>query len=40
MLSDLLGEDRKVWGDEGYQGQGDAIRKAAPHAQDKTRIHF
>ena len=37
MLPDLLhGEERKVWGDGGYQGQGEAIRKAAPHAQDMT----
>ena len=37
MLPDLLhGEERKVWGDAAYQGQGDAIRQAAPHAQDMT----
>ena len=37
MLPDLLhGEDRKVWGDGGYQGQGEAIRAAAPEAQDMT----
>jgi transposase, IS5 family len=37
MLPDLLhGEERKVWGDVGYQGQGEAIREAAPHAQDMT----
>jgi len=37
MLADLLhGEERKVWGDGAYQGQGEAIRKAAPHAQDMT----
>ena len=37
MLADLLhGEERKVWGDGGYQGQGEAIREAAPHAQDMT----
>jgi IS5 family transposase len=37
MLPDLLhGEERKVWGDGAYQGQGEAIRKAAPHAQDMT----
>jgi transposase, IS5 family len=37
MLPDLLhGHERKVWGDGGYQGQGEAIRKAAPHAQDMT----
>jgi transposase, IS5 family len=37
MLPDLLhGEERKVWGDGAYQGQGDIIRRAAPHAQDMT----
>jgi IS5 family transposase len=37
MLPDLLhGEEKKVWGDGAYQGQGDAIRQAAPHAQDMT----
>ncbi len=37
MLSDLLhGEERKVWGDGAYQGQGEVIRKAAPHARDMT----
>ena len=37
MLADLLhGEERKVWGDGGYQGQGEAIRQAAPRAQDMT----
>ena len=37
MLPDLLhGHERKVWGDGGYQGQGEAIRAAAPHAQDMT----
>src|SRR6266481_5927548 len=37
MLPDLLhGEERKVWGDGGYQGQGEAIRQAAPRAQDMT----
>ena len=37
MLPDLLhGEERKVWGDGAYQGQGDVIRQAAPHAQDMT----
>lgn len=37
MLPDLLhGEERKVWGDGGYQGQSEAIRAAAPHAQDMT----
>ena len=37
MLPDLLhGEERKVWGDGGYQGQAKAIRQAAPKAQDMT----
>jgi len=37
MLPELLhGEEKKVWGDAGYQGQADAIHEAAPHAQDMT----
>jgi IS5 family transposase len=37
MLPDLLhGEERKVWGDAGYQGQTEAIKQAAPKAQDMT----
>ena len=43
MLPDLLhGEERKVWGDGGYQGQGEAIQQAAPRAQDMTsrRVHY
>ena len=37
MLPDLLhGKEKKVWGDAGYQGQTEAIRKAAPDAQDMT----
>lgn len=37
MLPDLLhGEERKVWGDGGYQGQSEAIRAVAPQAQDMT----
>jgi len=37
MLPDLLhGEEKKVWGDAGYQGQTEAIRQAAPEAQDMT----
>jgi len=37
MLPELLhGEERKVWGDGGYQGQTAAIREAAPAAQDMT----
>ena len=35
MLPDLLhGEERKVWGDGAYQGQGEVIRQVAPRAQD------
>jgi len=37
MLPDLLhGGEKKVWGDAGYQGQIEAIREAAPAAQDMT----
>src|ERR1700730_17927400 len=37
MLPELLhGEERKVWGDGDYQGQTDAIKEAAPKAQDMT----
>jgi IS5 family transposase len=37
MLPDLLhGEEKKVWGDAGYQGQTEAIHESAPHAQDLT----
>ena len=37
MLPHLLhGEERKVWGDGGYQGQTKAIQQAAPKAQDMT----
>jgi IS5 family transposase len=37
MLPDLLhGQERKVWGDAGYQGQTEAIQEAAPKAQDMT----
>lgn len=37
MLPDLLhGEERKVWGDGGYQGQTDVIHSVAPEAQDMT----
>src|SRR5271169_1581570 len=37
MLPDLLhGEEKKVWGDGGYQGQTHVIREAAPEAQDMT----
>jgi IS5 family transposase len=37
VLPELLhGEERKVWGDGGYQGQGEVIREVAPMAQDMT----
>jgi transposase, IS5 family len=37
MLPELLhGDERKVWGDAGYQGQTEAIHQAAPEAQDMT----
>ncbi len=37
MLPDLLhGDEKKVWGDAGYQGQTEAIHAAAPKAQDMT----
>jgi len=37
VLPDLLhGEERKVWGDGGYQGQTEAFKEAAPKAQDMT----
>jgi transposase, IS5 family len=32
----LHGEERKVWSDGAYQAQGEAIRQAAPQAQDMT----
>ena len=37
VLPELLhGEERKVWGDGGYQGQTEVIKEAAPKAQDMT----
>jgi IS5 family transposase len=37
MLPELLhGNERKIWGDAGYQGQGGKIRQRAPRAQDMT----
>jgi hypothetical protein len=37
MLPDLLhGDEKKVWGDAGYQGQTEAIHQASPDAQDMT----
>ena len=37
MMPDLLhGDEKKVWGDAGYQGQTEAIHEVAPGAQDMT----
>ena len=37
ILPDLLhGEETRVWGDQAYRGQGEAIRDVAPNAQDFT----
>jgi len=37
ILPDLLhGEETRVWGDQAYRGQGEAIREVAPNAQDFT----
>jgi hypothetical protein len=37
MLADLLhGNEKKVWGDAGYQGQTETIQAAAPQAQNMT----
>jgi IS5 family transposase len=37
ILPDLLhGDETRVWGDQAYRGQGEAIREAAPNARDFT----
>ena len=37
VIDDILhGNETRVWGDSAYQGQREAILKAAPHAQDFT----
>ena len=37
VIEDILhGKETRVWGDSAYQGQREAIRKAAPRAQDFT----
>jgi len=37
VIDDILhGKETRVWGDSAYQGQREAILKAAPHAQDFT----
>ena len=39
MLPELLhGEENKVWGDAGYQGQTEAMREAAFHVINSTRL--
>jgi IS5 family transposase len=41
VLPDLLhGEETKVWGDQAYRGQREAIREAAPRARDLTSKRY
>jgi transposase, IS5 family len=41
VLPELLhGEETKVWGDQAYRGQREAIREAAPAAQDMTNRRY
>jgi IS5 family transposase len=41
VLPDLLhGEETKVWGDQAYRGQTEAIRAVAPRAQDMTNKRY
>src|SRR5271167_1000607 len=41
VLPELLhGEERKVWGDQAYRGQTEAIHEAAPRAQDLTSKRY
>jgi IS5 family transposase len=41
VLPDLLhGDETKVWGDQAYRGQTEAIREAAPRAQDLTNKRY
>ena len=41
VLPELLhGEERKVWGDQAYRGQSEAIHEAAPRAQDLTSKRY
>lgn len=41
VLPDLLhGDETRVWGDQAYRGQGEAIRKAAPRAKDFTNRRY
>lgn len=36
----LHGKEKRVWGDQAYQGQRDVIRKAAPRAKDFTNRRY
>jgi IS5 family transposase len=41
VLPELLhGEESKVWGDQAYRGQTEAIREVAPEAQDMTNRRY
>jgi transposase, IS5 family len=41
VLPELLhGEETKVWGDQAYRGQAEAIREVAPAAQDMTHQQY
>jgi IS5 family transposase len=41
MLGDLLhGQETRVWGDQAYRGQRDAIREHAPNARDFTNKRY
>jgi IS5 family transposase len=41
ILPDLLhGEETRVWGDQAYRGQGEAIRRCAPKAKDFTNRRY
>ena len=41
VLPELLhGEETRVWGDQAYCGQSEAIRECAPHAQDCTHRRY
>ena len=41
VLPDLLhGEETKVWGDQAYRGQREAIHEVAPRAQDLTNKRY
>ena len=41
VLPDLLhGEETRVWGDQAYRGQSEAIRECAPQAQDCTHRRY